>query len=44
VFESPVGYCDNAAYAGVISHVALRLFGAAVVVIWTRTKVLWGRI
>jgi len=44
VFESPVSYWDSAAYAGVVSPIALTLSAGALVLIWSRTKVLWIRI
>lgn len=43
VFESPVSYWDNAAYAGVVGPVALSMSVGAVVVIWRRTRVIWLR-
>ena len=43
VFESPVSYWDNAAHAGVVSPIALSMSAGALVVIWSRTKVLWLR-
>lgn len=43
VFESPVSYWDNAAHAGVVSPIALSLSAGALVVIWSRSRVLWLR-